>query len=600
MNYRRALLSIIVAPHLSSWETAWPFTEDLVADSFQSSLMRVIVPLGIVFGVGICFSLLAVFMPRLTSKLLRRTEGVFSPFARRKNLAILVTFIAVIGVRLALLPLLPVPLPLVHDEFSYLLQGDTLAHGRLANPPHAMWISFESFHTIWLPAYGSKYFPGQGLFLALGQWLGNPWIGVLLGVSAMCAAVLWMLQAWLPARWALLGAVLVALKFGIISYWINSYWGGAVAATGGALVLGAVPRLVRRARPSDAFLLGLGAAILANTRPYEGFLLCMPVACWFLWWLAGKTDSRVPARDRVVKGFLPVSTVLALTLTFMAYYNWRLTGNALLPPHTLHDQTYKSVGDFLWQHPKPLLHYHNKQFEAFYSGWEHQFYDSYNQSWLGVWKNTIEKAKIVRASYLWWGFLLLCPGLPFVLRDRRMRLPLITFLLVDAGFFVVIWGWPHYIAPITCVIFLLIVQAIRHVRTMRPCGRPVGLVLSWAAFFLLMGDIGFSALRHKCDPLQRHCDGLPGREAIVERLSHTPGKHLLMVRYGEHHYVHEEWVYNGAQIDNAKILWARELEPAQNAKLFAYFKDRKTWLVEPDENTPKLIPYPQAQVSPDP
>jgi hypothetical protein len=405
----------------------------------------------------------------------------------------------------------------------------------------------------------------------------------------MCAAILWMLQAWLPARWALVGGALVALKFGIASYWMNSYWGGAAAATGGALVLGAMPRLVRWGRVRDAMMLGLGAAILANTRPYEGLIFCIPVACWFLWWLAGKTKSRVSARDRMVKVFVPVAAIFVVTLTFIAYYNWRLTGNAFLTPHSLHDQTYKSMGDFLWQHPKPPRQYNNRQFEDLYSKWEHEYYDN---SWRGVWRVSRLKVLDDRTAYLWLGCLLLCPVIPWVLRDRRMRLPLIVLSCSTVGFLLPIWGLPHYIAPLTCVLFLLLVQAIRHMRTMQPYGRPVGLVLSWAVFFLLAWDIGSYALRHKCSPELWTCNGVPGRASIAERLAHTPGKHLLMVRYGEHHDPHMEWVYNGAEIDSAKILWARELDSVQNAKLLAYFKDRKIWLIEPDVENIKLVPYP--------
>jgi hypothetical protein len=453
-----------------------------------------------------------------------------------------------------------------------------------------MWISFESFNVNWFPTYSSKYPPGQGAVLALGQFLGHPWIGVLLSVAAMCAAILWMLQAWLPARWAFLGAALVALKFGIASYWINSYWGGAVAATGGALVLGAMPRIVRRARTRDALLLGLGIAILANTRPYEGLLFCIPVAAWFLWWLAGKTKSPAAPRTRIIRVLAPLAVVLILTVGFIGYYNWRLTGNAFLFPHTLNSRTYRTTGLFLWDHPKQPLEYRNRQFEDFYNGWERE---DYQNTWQDVWTVSCEKLTRSGSTYFWWGALLL---LPFVFFDRKMRLPLLIFLLGTAAFLTLIWSFPHYAAALTCVIFLLLVQAIRHLRTMRLGGRPLGLGLSWAIVCLLATDVAFSVRHHICDQLEWSCQGDPSRAAIEKKLSNAPGKHLIMVRYEEDHNLHDEWVYNGAEIDTAKVLWARELDPAQNAKLFAYFKDRQIWLVEPDTDNTELIPYSPAAV----
>src|SRR6266436_3448201 len=286
--------------------------------------------LRVILRVAFYFSLLVMFLPRMAPSVFHAVESLFSRLAERKTLAVVALFFIVIGVRLAVLPQLPVPVPGIHDEYSYFLIADTLAHGRLANPTHPMWMSFESFHVNWFPTYSSKYPPGQGAVLALGQLLAHPWIGVILSVAAMCAAILWMLQAWIPARWAFLGGVLVALKFGISSYWINSYWGGAVAATGGALVLGAMPRIVRSVETKDALLLGLGIALLANSRPFEGLLFCIPIACSFFWWLAGKSKSRMPMRTRIRNVLVPLAAVMALSAAFMGYYNWRLTGHAAL------------------------------------------------------------------------------------------------------------------------------------------------------------------------------------------------------------------------------------------------------------------------------
>ena len=301
----------------------------------DATTLRTLHILAVSFGIAFALGVIALLFPRAAQTLFDRVERTLATFSERRTLAIVALFLAVIAIRLLALPFLHVPVPGIHDEYSYLLLSDTFAHGRLTNPTHPMWISFETFHVNWFPTYSSMYPPAQGAALALGQILGNPWIGVLLSDGAMCAAILWMLQAWLPARWALLGAAIVALKLGIASYWMNSYWGGAVAAIGGALVLGAAARIVKRACIRDALLLGLGIAILANSRPYEGTLFCVPVAVWLLWWLMGRTKSKDALRIRLTKIVIPLTAVVVLTAAWMGYYNWRLTGSALLMPHVL-------------------------------------------------------------------------------------------------------------------------------------------------------------------------------------------------------------------------------------------------------------------------
>ncbi len=178
--------------------------------------------------------------------------------------------------RLAILPLAAPPQPSITDEFSHLLLADTLAHGRLTNPTHPMWAHFETMHVIQRPTYNSMYFPGQALFLATGKLRAHSaWAGVLLSMALLCGAICWALQGWLPAEWALAGGLLAVLRFGLFSYWINSYWRGAVSALGGALVVGAWPRI--RAHPAvfSTLLLAVGMLLLMISRPFEGVVLCM-------------------------------------------------------------------------------------------------------------------------------------------------------------------------------------------------------------------------------------------------------------------------------------------------------------------------------------
>jgi hypothetical protein len=528
---------------------------------------------------ALAFLLPAILMPRASERFFAIIESFFSRLAAHKFIAVAVLFLFVIALRLALLGQLPVPNPGIHDEFSYLLMGDTFAHGRLANPPHPLWRSFETFHVLWFPTYASKYPPAQGLVLALGQLLGNPWIGVLLSAAAMAAAFVWMLQAWIPARWAFLSGVLAALRLCVASYWINSYWGGAVAAIGGALVLGAFGRMKRRPSLLMGIFLGLGVAILFNSRPYESVFFFLPVAMAILVWLWREFPQVETRRAALRLVVIPAGVILLFAGGWMAYYNWRVTGHATLPPYAYDARLHDRASMFVWQTPKPPIHYDNAEMETFYNQYERLAYD---RSWATIKSVFADKWEHCSLAFLWPACWVLVPGVFFLYRDRRFRLLLITLLAVLLGYCLVVWPGPHYIAPAAAILFATLVQSIRHLRTMRIFGRPIGAALSRAILLALVVDVSLLVAQRLGDSQGWGGWGLSDRADLLHDLESAPGKHVVLVRYGPDHSVHEEWVFNAADIDASKVIWARDIPGEINDQLFRYYTDRTIWLAQPD------------------
>lgn len=548
----------------------------------------------------------AFLAPGLGSSVFRPIEGAIASLARRRFISVLTVGLCAIVFRLLLLPIFPIPQPNIHDEFSYLLMADTFSHGRLTNPTHPMWTHFETFHEIQKPSYASMYYPAQGAFLAFGKVVfGHPYWGVLLSSGLMCTAICWMLQAWFPPFWALVGGFLAVIRLGTVSYWANSYWGGAATALGGALVLGALPRIKRHQRPRDAVLMGLGFALLANSRPYESLFFSLPVFIALLLWVK---RSAVPMRTLTARVFAPFAAVLLCTLVAMGYYFWRITGNPFRTPFLVNLATYNPVPYFPWQRMKAIPTYRYAEMRNFYLNWWMPIYDMARHHpgvalILKFWNFVLFYLGPLFAGLLLVAALTLPYNTSFSDLSRRTQFMLLVCGSVLIGISLPVNFNSHYAAPITAAVYALIVAALQRLRRWKPSGKTSGLALTRSTALIAVvlfvvhaiapgnGTEASTNLPTWCAPVFYRT----WRSELTKQLSSTSANHLVIVRYTTDHPPIDEWVFNRADIDGSKIVWARDAGPEGNAELVRYFPERKVWVVEPDKSRPTLAAYESRQ-----
>lgn len=531
-------------------------------------------------GVWITAVLLAMLAPHFGERLFKRAEALLLHLARRTALCMAALALTVLVSRALFLPVWEIPEPFVHDEMGYLLEADTFASGRLTNPEHPLKEFFETAFVLAEPSRMAKFPPAQGLVMALGQLLGDPWIGVALSCAALAAVLFWALRGWFPPGWALFGAVL-ALPLCTLSYWMNSYWGGAMAAIGGALAYGAAPRL-RSGRQLPAVLLAVGVVILALSRPFEGLVALVPLA--FVLFRGRTTIAQVSA----------LALVAAAGLGFLGYYNYRVTGNPTRLPYVEYDRQHPSNPHFNIL-PLPPAKTYSQAGVTMMDLWE-------RTAWAQSRSSAFFPRRLtdlgLRVNSLLTSWVLLLPLLVFTgwWRSPRLRSVRWALGLTIAIAFVEVVFYEHYAAPMFAALLILVVRGFREMRQWSLNRKPAGLLL------VRLAPVAFLGLA-LLDPLGKLVRGYPlddPRASVIHRdmerqLREQFSEHLVFVRYPkelstaqlwagysrvEQLPLFVEWVRNGADIDESPVVWAYDLGPADNQRLIDYYRGRTVWLLD--------------------
>jgi hypothetical protein len=417
---------------------------------------------------------------------------------------------------------------------------------------------------------------------------GHPIIGAIISTALAAGATCWMVRGWVPSFWALVGGLLVATHGTLHLSWSMTYKGGSLAMLGGALMFGSLPRIQTKPRIRDAVLMGTGAILLYFTRPFEGLVVGTCVAVAILVTMFEQHPVRI--KFILARFILPASLVLLAGLSFSAYYNSKITGDPFTLPYKVHADSYGKTPIFLWQSPRQdSIDYNHRLMESFYTKWEFRYYQA-QQTVSGLLHEKFRRFKQMAEFYFNYGLIIPLLFLPWLFRPK-LRFVWVTLAIFFVSQLTLTWTHAHYLAPIAPLFFILVVQGMRLVSVVSR-RHPWIIVAIPLALVLHLIFLGMKFQDHR-DNESRHW--LKDRISVTKELGDIPGQHVVFVKYRKPHWVHAEWVYNNADIDSAKIVWARDMGERQNRLLVDYYPGHNIWLAEVKKKSVELQPYSEWQ-----
>jgi hypothetical protein len=330
-------------------------------------------------------------------------------------------------------------------------------------------------------------------------------------------------------------------------------------------------------------------------------LLGLPVALVLGHWaLMGKNPPRPFEALKLASVLL---AMIVAAMGWLGYYDYRAFRDPRTLPYTINRATYARAPYFIWQPLRTEPFYRHEEMRSFYE-WESRDFYKYHSPASFVPSNL---KTAWRNTQFFAGFALLAPLLMLrrLFLDRRIRFLILCVLVLMAGSSIMIFVLPHYLAPFTAAFYAIGLQAMRHLRLWAPEGRPAGAAIVRLTVILC---VMLAGVRLFSRPLGLSVPQWPSggwfwtwagpehfgteRAGIETYLEHLPGGQLAIVRYAHKREPLNQWVYNAADIDASKVVWAGEVNSASDRELLDYYRDRKAWLIEPDETPARVSPYP--------
>jgi hypothetical protein len=309
------------------------------------------------------------------------------------------------------------------------------------------------------------------------------------------------------------------------------------------------------------------------TRPYESIILFVAVVAYLI-------RQRPPL-------FALVFLIPAIAITLMQ--NKAVTGSFTTLPYQLSQYQYGVPAALTFQND-PIPHRELTR--------EQQLEYKSQMAFKGADRETIANY-LLRLEYRvrFYRFFFLPPLYLALLYYRRNWFVPATLLLFALGINFFPAFQFHYLAAVTCLFVLMSVAGLERLSQINAEAAKilVFLCVAYFGFWYTLHIFDKSAFSQAMRQYETW-DGLnhqnPARRIFVRgELPVARGKFVVFVRYSSRHIFQDEWVYNAADIDAARIVWARDLGAEENAKLRAYYPDRTALLLEPDSPTPELTPY---------